>query len=201
MISWDLLCYSGLSTQRNEKLQLLKCWEMTQTVPSPRPLPWTISPFPALWSNYRVPDIAGPNTESWGAGLRVSQGGFLRLSRESTHRVVYYDKVLVHPLMWNRLKGLHFPDTWIVIFIIQTVPNSQLQRPILGNDYWQFPFTMRTKTGHHNAVSSGVCLVDTDNTLSLNQHIFLLGHFYIRIICNLKRQRYSFLSFSYPEGF
>lgn len=111
MISWALLCYSGLSTQRNEKLQLLKCWEMTQTVPSPRPLPRIISPFPALCSHYRVPDTAGTNTESWGAGLRVSQVGFLGLARESTHRVVYYDKVLVHPLMWNRLKGLHFPET------------------------------------------------------------------------------------------
>lgn len=111
MISWALLCYSGLSTQRNEKLQWLRCWEMTQTVPSPRPLSWTISPLPALWSNYRVPDTAGPNTESWGAGLRMSQGGFLGLAQESTHRVVYYDKVLVHALMWNRLKGLHFPET------------------------------------------------------------------------------------------
>lgn len=113
MISWALLCYSVLSTQRNEKLPLLKCWEMTQTVPSPCPLPWTISPFPALWSNYRVPDtvFAGPNMASWGAGLRVSQGGFLGLAQESTHRIVYYDKILVHPLMWNRLKGLHFPET------------------------------------------------------------------------------------------
>lgn len=46
MISWVLLGYSGLSTQRNEAFQLLKCWEMAQTVPNACPLPWAISPFP-----------------------------------------------------------------------------------------------------------------------------------------------------------
>lgn len=129
MISWALLCYSGLSTQRNEKLQWLKCWEMTQTVPSPRPLPRIISHFPTLWSNYGAIASTAPNMESSGAELEVSQGGFLGLTQESTHRVVYYDKVLLHPLLWNRLKWLHFPETLGQWYSLYRLCQAQVTKP------------------------------------------------------------------------
>lgn len=197
MISWALPCYSGLSTQRNEKLQLLKCWEMTQTVPSPCPLFLLFLHFgPTTQPQILLSQNWGVGVLDWAYSMMVPLGLLRRVHTGSFNVIRFRSPTHVKLSKMSTFSR----DTWTVIFTIETMPNSKLQSLILGNNSWQFPFTMRRKTAYHVAVSPGVCLVDTDNTLSLSQHAFLLKCFYIRITYNLKGQRYSFTSFNYPFG-
>ena len=137
MISWVLLCYSGLSTQKwgIPVTEMLRNGLSNAKCTSP-----TVNISPSLYRKLQSENHSfARHREKRCQARTVPWRPTHFVPIQKNQRIIgHCDKIILHSFVQKHLR--FSSSMWRAIRSIWLVPNSRVQSLILGSDYKQFPF-------------------------------------------------------------